>query len=89
MLQLSSVIILHVDDLLIAADAGDMEKFDRVVTQFKTGAREIIDVNNPVEYLGIEIVCDNDGNPPKLSSLAQNVIALKIYTSWPPGFPAV
>ena len=61
-MQISSVIVLYVDDLLIAANAADMKKFGRAMAQFKTGARESVELNAPVEYLGIEIARDADGN---------------------------
>ena len=60
--QISSVIILHVDDLLIAADTSDMGEFDRVMAQFRTGAREDVEMNIPVAYISIEILRGADGN---------------------------
>ena len=39
-----------------------MKKFDRVMAQFKTGARQNIERNIPAEYHGLEITRDADGN---------------------------
>ena len=56
----SSIIVLHVGDLLLAADTEDVKLFAQTLKRFKTGPSEQVTRDNPVGYLGLELVQHQD-----------------------------
>ena len=58
-LTLTSIIILHVDDLLVAANAEDLKLFRILIRKYRTGELVTVEKDNPITYLGLEI-CKND-----------------------------
>ena len=59
--RLTSIIILHVDDLLIAANEEDLLLFRAVIAQYRTGGLISVDANTSITYLGLEICLDAAG----------------------------
>ena len=54
----SSMIIVHVDDLLIASNSSDLKLFEQVMAQFRTAPLCILKQNEAMEYLGLQICRD-------------------------------
>ena len=58
---LTSMIIVHVDDLLITTNAADLKRLKLVLSQFKTGPIFALDEEKKLEYLGLEIQLGKSG----------------------------
>ena len=59
--RLTSIIILRVDDLLIAADEQDLSLFQTAIAQYRTGVLTTVSIAESITYLGLEICIDAKG----------------------------
>ena len=59
--KLTSIIIVHVDDLLISANLEDISRLRRVLSQFNTGPIFELNKEKHLEYLGLELQLNSRG----------------------------